>query len=379
MKKQLTEQDIPYLACGARYLGSGGGGDSRLLELLALRSVREEGPVTLLSPMAVCDEEWVVPVAIMGSPTILNEKLLTQTEIPSAINMLEKEKGITIGAVMGFEIGGMEAMVPVLAAALSKLPLLDCDGMGRAFSELQMTTFHAFGIQATPLTMVNDRGECHRIHQAANEQVEHEARDKVIEWGGSAAIAGYPMQGRAVREVAIHQTFSLAMRLGEAVKAAQANIDHILIALNHTFGNSIYGRPCKLIEGKIVDLQRNLVGGLLSGALMVEGTGFFVGEQMEVIFKNEYLLAKKGERALAMVPDLICILDEATGSPITIEELENHRKVWIIVIPSPLLLRDPKMLEIVGPKRFGLATEFFPTEQLQIHEGEEELDDSYRN
>jgi uncharacterized protein len=372
MKKQLTEQDIPSLACGARYLGSGGGGDSKLLELLVLRAVREEGPVTLMSPIAIGDREWVIPAAILGSPTIFNEKLITGTEIPTAIRMLEKEKGISASALMGLEIGGMEAMVPVLAAALLKLPLLDCDGMGRAFPELHMTTFHAFGIQSSPLMLMNDRGFCSMISEDSNKKVESVARLKVMEMGGWAAIAGYPMQGMAVKEVAIHHTFSLAIRLGEAVKAAQDNIDKIVGALVRTFENSIYGRPSKLIEGKLVDLQRNLVGGLLSGTLIVEGTGFFVGEQVEVLFKNEYLFAKKGEQALAMVPDLICVLDADTGIPITIEELENHRKVWIVAIPSPSLLKDSKMLEIVGPRSFGLNKEYSPMEQHLFQEGEAE-------
>lgn len=372
MEKQLTEQDIPSLACGARYLGSGGGGDSKLLELLVLRAVREEGPVTLMSPIAVGDPDWAVPVAIMGSPTIFNEKLFRGTEISTAIHMLEKEMGFSAKALMGLEIGGMEAMVPVLASALLKLPLLDCDGMGRAFPELHMTTFHAFGIQAAPLMMVNDCGICYRISETSNETVESKARRKVMEMGGWAAITGYPMQGMAVKEVAIHHTFSFAMRLGEAVKGAQGDIHQIVGALVRTFENSIYGRPYKLIEGKLVDLQRNLVGGLLSGTLIVEGTGFFVGEQVEVLFKNEYLYARKGERALVMVPDLICVLDADTGIPITIEELENHRKVWIVAIPSPSLLRDLKMLEIVGPRCFGLAKEFSPIEELQVQEGREE-------
>ncbi|WP_134698673.1 DUF917 domain-containing protein [Ammoniphilus sp. YIM 78166] len=372
MKKQLTEHDIPSLACGARYLGSGGGGDSTLLQFLALRAIREEGPVTLLSPIALADEEWVVPVAIMGSPTIFSEKLLRGSEIVGAIHMLEQDKEISARAVMGIEIAGMEAMVPVLAAAISNLPLVDCDGMGRAFPELQMTTFHAFGIHAAPLMMMNERGKCYRISGASNEEVEHEARHKVMELGGWAAIAGYPMQGRAVREVVIHQTFSLAIRLGEAVRAAMGNIDQIVGALVRHFENSIYGTPCKLIEGKVVDLHRNMVGGLLRGNLIVEGTGFYVGEQVEILFQNEYLFAKKGERALAMVPDLICVLDADTGNPIMIEDLENHRKVWIVAIPSPPLLRDAKMLEIVGPKCFGVGKEFYPIEHLLVQEGGEE-------
>ncbi|MBA4493309.1 DUF917 domain-containing protein [Paenactinomyces guangxiensis] len=371
MDKAIDEQGIRHLACGSRFLGAGGGGNSYALELLAIQVIRDMGPVPLLSAFELGDMEWVIPVGIMGSPTILSEKILSGRELIQAIRILESEKGISAGAVAGLEIGGMNAITPVLAAALSRLPLLDGDGMGRAFPELQMTTYHSFGIQAAPFIMVNEQGAIHRMTGISNWEVEHQARRKVTEMGGWAAFAGYPMPGLEVREVIIQQTFSLAKRLGEAVSLAKEDVDRVMEALVRTFENSIYGCPYKLMEGKVVNLERDIIGGLLNGALVVEGTGIHVGEQLKILFKNEYLLAGHGEQPLAMVPDLICVLDADTGYPIMIEELENHRKVWVLAIPAPSLVRDAKMLEVVGPACFGVASGFTPIEQLLIREGGE--------
>lgn len=39
---------------------------------------------------------------------------------------------------MSAEIGGLNAVEPLCVAALMDLPVIDCDGMGRAFPELQV-------------------------------------------------------------------------------------------------------------------------------------------------------------------------------------------------------------------------------------------------
>jgi hypothetical protein len=308
---------------------------------------------------------WSAPVAIMGSPSILNEKILTGVELLQAVQILEEQAGIRIDALMGLEIGGLNALTPVLAAALSGRPLLDSDGMGRAFTELQMTTFHAFGVSASPLVMVNEQGRWEHIATPSNWDVEWIARRKVIDLGGWAAIASYPMKLQQVKEVGIHQSFSLAKRLGDSVIAAKEDIHQVMKALVQIFSHSLYGRPAKLIEGKVVELERRITGGMMNGMLVIEGEGEHIGEQLEVVFQNEFLLAKQGDRLIATVPDLLCVLDVDNGFPIVVEEMENHKKVWVVAIPSHPLIRHSKMLQTVGPKRYGLAKEFIPLEQLR--------------
>lgn len=42
-------------------------------------------------------------------------------------------------AIMSAEIGGLNAVEPLCVAAQMDLPVVDCDGMGRAFPELQVS------------------------------------------------------------------------------------------------------------------------------------------------------------------------------------------------------------------------------------------------
>ena len=41
-------------------------------------------------------------------------------------------------AIMAAEIGGFNSIEPLIAGAELDVPILDCDGMGRAFPELQV-------------------------------------------------------------------------------------------------------------------------------------------------------------------------------------------------------------------------------------------------
>ena len=52
----------------------------------------------------------------------------------------------------------MNSMLPIAAAARLGLPLVDADGMGRAFPELQMVTFTMGGVSATPMALVDEKG-----------------------------------------------------------------------------------------------------------------------------------------------------------------------------------------------------------------------------
>ena len=47
--------------------------------------------------------------------------------------------------------------IPIISARLG-LPMVDCDGMGRAFPELQMVTFTIGGASATPMALTDEKG-----------------------------------------------------------------------------------------------------------------------------------------------------------------------------------------------------------------------------
>jgi DUF917 family protein len=83
-----------------------------------------------------------------------------------------------------------------------------------------------------------------------------------------------------------------------------------------------------------------------------------------VQFQNEHLIARDGERVLAIVPDLISILDAATAEPITTEGLKYGQRVKVVALSAAPIMRSPQALAVFGPQAFGLGEAFVPLEQI---------------
>jgi len=158
MSWTLTADRIAELARGAAVLGTGGGGDPYIGSLLAAQALAEHGPVTVVSLDEVPDDALVLTVAMMGAPTVMVEKLPSLEEVIAPVHALGTYLGRPVTHVACAEIGGVNSTIPVAAAAALGLPLVDADGMGRAFPELQMVLPTLAGIEATPMSIVDEKG-----------------------------------------------------------------------------------------------------------------------------------------------------------------------------------------------------------------------------
>jgi Uncharacterized conserved protein len=101
------------------------------------------------------DEDLVVPAAMMGAPTVMIEKLPRGDEIVEAFKALEAYLGRSVKAVMCIEAGGLNSTTPFTVASHLGLPVIDGDGMGRAFPQIHMVTLTLHGISATPMTLAD--------------------------------------------------------------------------------------------------------------------------------------------------------------------------------------------------------------------------------
>jgi DUF917 family protein len=112
----------------------GGGGDPYVGKLMAQQAIKQYGPVNLVDIDELPDDALVVPVCMMGAPTVMTEKLPQGEELINAFRALEQLLGRKIDAVLCGEAGGVNSTTPfVVAVAMAGLPLVDGDGMGRAY------------------------------------------------------------------------------------------------------------------------------------------------------------------------------------------------------------------------------------------------------
>ncbi|WP_159797068.1 DUF917 domain-containing protein [Puerhibacterium puerhi] len=361
MSWELRGEHLADLARGATLLGTGGGGDPYIGRRLVER-VLGDGAITILDPDEIADDLFVVPTAQMGAPTVMVEKIPAGTEPTLALRTLEKHLGRTADATMPIECGGINSMIPLVVAAETGLPVVDADGMGRAFPELSMETFAVYGVHGSPLALAGERGETVVIDTGDDDrQMEWLARAVTIRLGGVGHIAEYAMSGADVRRTAVPRTLSMALRLGTAIRQARETKRSPFEAIAETLSTTLYSHVRELFVGKVRDVERRTTDGFAKGAARVAAADG--GSELELRFQNENLTAHVDGRLVAIVPDLICVLDAETAEPITTEGLRYGQRVRVIGISTPDMMRTPEALAAFGPGAFGIDEEFVPVEQ----------------
>ncbi|GFE51201.1 hypothetical protein So717_29540 [Roseobacter cerasinus] len=355
----ITHADMADIALGGAFLGTGGGGDPYIGRLMAQQAIDRHGPVEVVDVAALDDDALLIPVAMMGAPTVMLEKLPQGDEAISALRSLEAVLGQKADAIFCIEAGGLNSTIPIAVAATARLPLVDGDGMGRAFPELQMVSMTMFGIQACPMAMADEKGNTLVLNAVDNLSTEKFARVVTVEMGGAALIALFPMTGAQAKEAILRGSLSLITNIGRIVRAEQEANRHPADRLS----NELNGM--RLFEGRVTDVERRTEGGFARGQARIEGLDRFHGRTLILRFQNEFLLAVEGENQYrAMTPDLICLLDLETGEPITTEQMSYGFSVIVFGLPCDPKWRSDSGLSLVGPSYFGYDARYQPIEIL---------------
>lgn len=356
--RKIGVSEIEDIALGAALLGAGGGGDPYIGRLVAIGAVQKYGPVTLLSPEEVPDDALCVPIAMMGAPTILGEKAVGDNEYQTLYDTVSTFYGKPIYAFMPIEAGGVNSMLPIAAAARLGLPLVDCDGMGRAFPELQMVTFTIGGGSATPMALVDEKGNSSIFRTITNKWTEELARAVTMACGGSVSVSLYAMEGAFMKEYGVHGIVTRSQTLGSAIRRVK-----------ETDGQSPEGaflsitEGYKLFKGKIGDVLREVRGGFNFGKVLLEGIAEYKGQSAYVEFQNENLTATVEGEILATTPDLICLVDTDTFQPVPTDALKYGKRVMVVGLKCFPLWRTQAGLDLVGPRYFGVDTDYIPLEE----------------
>ncbi|WP_329086206.1 MULTISPECIES: DUF917 domain-containing protein [unclassified Streptosporangium] len=346
-ERLITEAGLDDLAAGAAILGTGGGGDPHIGRMLARAAIRAGGPARLVPLEALPDDAVTVVVAMMGAPTVMLEKVPSAEQAALAVRALATYLGKSPTHLVCAEAGGVNALVPLVAAAELGLPVVDADGMGRAFPELQMVMPTLYGLAATPMSIADEKGNQGIFDTVDNHWAERLARSATIDMGCSAMIGLFPMTGAQAREALVPGTLSLCGELGRTVREARAAHRDPVTALVARLGGA------ELFGGKVVDVSRRTEGGFARGEAVLEGSGDRQGERMVLRFQNENLVAVRDGTVVATVPDLICVLDAETGTAVTTETLRYGHRVRVIAAPCDPRWHTPAGLELVGPRYFG--------------------------
>jgi uncharacterized protein len=356
--RTLDEQQIRDVARGAAVLGTGGGGDPYLGTLAAVDALTRHGPPTVIEVDELSDDGYVASLAMVGAPVPLVEKFSLGPELIEAYNALRTQFRKPLEAVVPVEIGGVNTVIALILGSRLGLPVVDCDYMGRAYPEVPLVTPTLYGRSASPFALADERGNKVVIEAVDNYWAERVGRTVAIEFGAICPGMMFPMEGRHAKEAAIRGTLTLAERIGRSLREAEAHKqDPIEVLLDVTKG-------FELFRGKIVDVQRRTQRGWSLGDATMDGMDQFSGSRMVVRFQNENLVAVLDGTTVAMVPDLITIIDSQTGQAITTERLHYGFRVIMLGIPCDAQWRTPAGVALGGPRHFGYDLEYVPLEVL---------------
>ena len=366
--RQITADELEPLATGAWILGAGGGG-SPYLSYLNLRQYYRAGkPLTLVDPQSLADDALVAVVSNMGAPLVGQERLCDPAFAAKPVRMMEDHLKRPFDAVMSVEIGGGNALQPLLVASVTGLPVVDGDAMGRAFPEAQMTSFAIGDLPMFPLTLADIRDN--EVIIAARRLLEAgwsaSAARSCTEVGSVAATCKAPRSGpRGEGLTASSTPQPRPSRMGRAVMASPRT-EHrrpgrqpILDAAGRSPANFISRQGQSTWSGApprafcAARRRSDGLGGRRPGSRVP------TGPLPERVLGR---LASAGEPVVMTVPDLICVIDSVSGRrPSAPTSMHYGQRVNVMLaLPAPPVFLTPAkgLAQAVGPRAFGFDLDF---------------------
>lgn len=378
----ISQTDVEWISLGCYILGTGGGGSPYSSMIRLREDIRKGAIVKVIHPDDLKDDDSVGSGGGIGSPTVGIEKLAGD-ELMQAQEELAKVCSKRITHVVSIEIGGSNGLQSMIMGSTThmNLPVVDGDWMGRAYPTQWQTTPVVFNERSpiwTPMAMSDGNGNIVVVPRATSDvMVERVMRAALSQMGSHTATADSPVTGAEAKRWVVEHTISQAWRIGRSViRARQENrVDNVAEAIIDECGGPSAGRV--LFKGKIVGVERMLRGGYAYGECIIEGTNVRVDEEhaksdgaaseftgrIKIPFKNENIAVLKvhegdkeerQEDVLAIVPDLITIIDAQNGEAIGTPEYRYGLLVVVLgLAANDKWTKNERGIELGGPPGFG--------------------------
>jgi DUF917 family protein len=376
MNDVRTAEDVQDLVHGLTLLGTGGGGrPEQGLECL-LPHVQAGRAVSWVAPDAIADEAWVCSAFGMGSiaptaPLSAEERVAlgypaewtVARPMVRAVEELQAYTGKKIAAILPFELGAGNTPGPMDAAVRVGAAIVDGDCAGRAIPELCQTTAAIAGLPFAPGAIADAWGNVLLVKQTASDLLTERIgklvsiATKVPDMKAQCAHAGFLMQGKDLKRIAVPGGITRALAVGRAIRAAKSRGADPATAAAEALGGWV------LFRGRVAKKEWESRDGYMYGTTTVDGEGADAGHTLRVWFKNENHVTWRDGAPWVLSPDLIMTIG-ADGTPYTNTLLPEGARIAVVAAQADPRLRTPAALALLAPGHYGYDLPYTPIEQL---------------
>jgi len=368
MIKNLDKIDISDLCFGATVLGTGGGGSAEI-GLLALNRLLEKGKeIKLISVEEVPDDAIAIHSSMVGSiapsqgemkmEEYINKLFSEEGPLLTGLRTMEEVLSRKVYATVPVELGGFNTPNAAILAALAGLPFVDGDTIGRSKPELMMQTYTIHNIPITPMVLTDMEGNSVLVKKVASfKDAERIARALAVVGGGTTTVR-CPVNGEVLKRTAIAGGVSKSIQIGKAFRDAKLRKENPVRAVIQASGGT------EIFRGEVNRFEWEDREGFLWGTIYVRGIDPYEKHELKVWLKNENLISWLDGNPHILTPDLICILDAATGEAITNTLIKEGRRIVVFGIPCDPFWRTKEAIDLVSPGHFGYDIPYTPMETV---------------
>ena len=324
--RNLTAKDVPAAITGGSVLAAGGGGWVEHGYLVGETATKLGFPM-LASIDEIPEDGIIVTVTAIGAPAAKDWQMVPVDYI-KALTLLRDALGQPIAGMITAQNGSSTSLNGWTQSAALGIPVIDAAGNGRA----QPTgKFGSMGLLTKPgyITIQTAAGG----NRAMGRYLEVTVRGEVaraddvlravsIQAGGFIAAARNPIPASYVREHAAIGAISYAIKLGEAMIAAQeSGADAVINAAVKQTKGRILGRG--IVRNADVDTRDSWDFAKFE---VETDEGLLILHTM-----NEYMAVEKDGKRLSTFPDLIATLSLKTGLPISVAQMKKGDEIAVLV------------------------------------------------
>jgi DUF917 family protein len=222
-----------------------------------------------------------------------------------------------------------------------------------------METFNVYGIPVCPVTVADEHGNMVIVETPSAAKAEWLARGVTIRMGGQSYLCQYGMTAKQAAKVSVLETMSLGIGIGQTLREARETHRDGLAELIRYLAGTHYQVARIIGSGKVADVNRRVANGWSVGTVIIEPFDR-TAKPISITIQNENLIAETSDGVLAIVPDLITVLDLDTAEAITTERLRYGQRVNVLAVRVPEIMRTPEALAVFGPAAFGLTQSYSP-------------------